>query len=58
MGTAPAMAKQERRQAGTGVRCKDVLKPGDIAPEIDAIASDGKRFRLNVGQTASATPNP
>lgn len=24
-----------------------MLKPGDIAPEIDALASDGKRFRLS-----------
>ncbi len=24
----------------------DVLEPGDIAPEIDALASDGARFRL------------
>jgi len=24
-----------------------VLKPGDLAPEIDAVASDGNRFRLS-----------
>jgi peroxiredoxin Q/BCP len=32
-----------------------VLKPGDIAPEIDAFASDGKRFRLSEQATKLCT---
>jgi peroxiredoxin len=32
-----------------------VLKPGDIAPEIDALASDGKRFRLSAQSSKLCT---
>jgi peroxiredoxin len=32
-----------------------VLKPGDIAPDIDAIASDGTRFRLSEQATKLCT---
>ena len=32
-----------------------MLKPGDIAPDIDAIASDGKRFRLAEQSTRLCT---
>lgn len=32
-----------------------MLKPGDIAPEIDAIASDGRRFRLSEQATKLCT---
>ncbi len=32
-----------------------MLKPGDTAPEIDALASDGKRFRLSAQATKLCT---
>ncbi|MDB4944871.1 MAG: alkyl hydroperoxide reductase [Labilithrix sp.] len=32
-----------------------MLKPGDLAPEIDALASDGKRFRLSAQSTRLCT---
>lgn len=32
-----------------------MLKPGDLAPEIDATASDGKRFRLSAQTTRLCT---
>jgi peroxiredoxin len=32
-----------------------VLKPGDIAPDIDALASDGARFRLSAQATKLCT---
>ena len=36
----------------------EVLIGFDVTPQMAAFNRDGKRFRLNVGQTASAQPNP
>jgi hypothetical protein len=36
----------------------EVLVGFDVTPQMAAFNRDGKRFRLNVGQTASNTPNP
>ena len=36
----------------------EVLVGFDVTPQMAAFNRDGKRFRLNVGQAASNTPNP
>ena len=36
----------------------EVLIGFEVTPQMAAFNRDGKRFRLNVGQTASAQPNP
>jgi hypothetical protein len=36
----------------------EILVGFDVTPEMAAFNRDGKRFRLNVGQTASNAPNP
>jgi hypothetical protein len=36
----------------------EILVGFDVTPAMAAFNRDGKRFRLNVGQTASNTPNP